>query len=182
MKKIILFILSTFLLSGCLKSRYLTEQYIKTQIEQHEENQFSSIKTYTIYKGVSNDGKSYLELTGYKYKNTKGLVIGADKYYNVGSKNNPSYVANIKYIVLTNQQAQNIVDNFSILNDKIKREKPYKNEEIYHDFTVSDNLFISLKKSGKISPSQYINFWILDEKFSITSYSVLENLKKFMKY
>lgn len=186
MKRTFLFssVLVAFLLTGCMQTRYLTERYIKTNIEHHNDGKFSSIKTYAIYKGASLGGGSYLELTGYKYANTKALVIGADKYYMARQKfkGDQTTIAEITYIELSIAQCKEIITNYKILQDKIKSEKPEKNEEIYHDFTVSKDLFISFRKSSSSSPITYIDFWIQGEKYSISTQKIIGGLNKFINY
>jgi len=71
--------LVALLLSGCLTTSYLTEQHIKTTIETHEENTFSTIKLFTLFQGKPKVGNGNLELTGYKWQDKKGLVISIEK-------------------------------------------------------------------------------------------------------
>ena len=183
-KSILLFsIVVIFLLTGCMQTRFITEKYIKTNIEIHNEGDFSTIKTYSIFKGISYGGSGYIELTGYKYGNKKALVIGADKYYlaRPNYKGDLSKVAVITYIELNLDQCKSILDNYGILLDKLDNEKPRTNEEIYHDYTVSKDLFISYRKSKAGDPT-FISFWIQGEKFSTTTSTIMKKLEKFMEY
>jgi len=186
MKKTILLssVLIAFLLTGCMQTRYITEKYIKTKIENHNEGEFSTIKTYTIFKGTSYDDGAYLELTGYKYANSKALVLGADKYYMARQKfkGDQTIIADIIYIELSLAQCKDIITNHKILQDKIKTEKPKMSEEIYHDFTVSKDLFISYRKSSGSSTVSNIDFWILGEKYSISTLTIINKLNKFINY
>lgn len=172
------------MLTSCMQTRYITEQYIKTNVEKHTEGEFSTIKTYTIFKGVSTNGNAYLELTGYKYTNTKALVIGADKYYVARQKfkGDQTVIADISYIELNEKQCRDILTNYKILQERIKKEKPRLNEEIYHDFSVSKNLFISFRKSSYDSKSGFIDFWINGEKFKVSTSKIMKKLNKFMEY
>ena len=68
-----------FLFTGCLPPQYITEKYIKNNLEVHEINKFSSIRLYPIFRGNVYGGKDYLELTGYKIGKRKGLLIGCIK-------------------------------------------------------------------------------------------------------
>jgi hypothetical protein len=186
MKKLFLVssLILTFFLSGCMQTRYITEQYIKTKIETHKEGEFSTIKTYSVFQGTALDGKSYLELTGYKYNTTKALVLGADKYYLARQKfkGDQTVDAEITYIELTADQCADILYNYSILQDKIRTENPRISEEIYHDYTVSKDLFISYRKSaGSMSVSD-IDLWIDGEKYSIATGTIMKKLSKFMSY
>jgi hypothetical protein len=176
--------LTVILLTGCMKSRYITEKYIKTNIETHIEGEFSNVSTYTIFQGIVNGGGAYLELTGYKYKDKKALVIGADRYYVARDKLNgyQTAIAEITYIELSIDQCNSIINNYKILQDKIKAEKPKKSEEIYHDFTVSKDLFICYKKSAGSSSVSFLDFWIKGHKYKVSTKLIIKKLKKFMEY
>jgi hypothetical protein len=167
-----------------MQTRYITEKYFKTKIENHNVGEFSTIKTYTIFKGLSNGRRGYLELTGYKYANSKALVLGADKYYMARQKfkGDQTMIADITYIELNMAQCKDIITNYIILLDKIKSEKPKMNEEIYHDFTVSKDLFISYRKSSGGSSVFDIDFWIQGEKYPISTQKIIKKLNKFMNY
>jgi hypothetical protein len=174
----------TILLSSCMQTRYITEKQIKNSIENHKENEFSTIRTYTVFKGSANGGGSYLELTGYKYDNKKALIIGADKYYMARKKfqGDNTVIADITYIELTLSQCKSILENYKVLQNKINKEKPKMNEEIYHDYTVSDDLFISYRKSSGSSSGTYIDFWIKGEKYRFSTSIVMNKLEKFINY
>ncbi len=178
------FLSLTLLFSGCMRTRYITEKYIKNNIEQHVEGKHSNIRTYSIFRGASYGGGSYLELTGYKYDSKKGLVIGADKYYQARQKfkGDQTVVAEYTYITLTLPQCKSILDNYKILLDKIKKEKVLTSEEVYHDFTVSEDLFISYRKSKGTSSIQYINLWVKGEKYLLSTGTLMQKLEKFMSY
>lgn len=184
MKKTFTIAVLTIFLTGCMKSRYITERYIKTNIEKHDEGEFSTLKTYTIFKGTVAGGGRYLELTGYKYNNKKELVIGADRYY-MARKNfveDQTTIAKITYINLTIPQCKAIVDNYRVLQNKIRTAKPRRNEEIYHDYTVSDDLFISYKKTAGKSSGTFIDFWIKGEKYSVVTNTIITKLENFLSY
>lgn len=184
MKKTFTITVLTLFLTGCMNTRYITERYIKTNIEKHSEGDFSTIKTYSIFKGVSYGGGAYLELTGYKYNNKKELVIGADRYYMARKKfpGDQTTIAEITYIDLTLAQCKAILDNYQVLQSKVKAAKPKINEEIYHDYTVSDDLFISYKRTSGRSSRGYIDFWIKGEKYSLATNAIIAKLEKFMSY
>ena len=176
MRRLSFLLVSTILLlTGCMQTRYITERYIKNEVEKHEPNNFSNLKTYTIFKGTSYNGSAYLEFTGYKYLGNKGLVIGADRYYLARQKfqGDKTVIAEIEYVQLTIEQCKAILDNQKILADKIKSEKPQLNEEVYHDFTISDDLFISYKKARGSMNVSYMDIWIRGSLFK----KVCQNLK-----
>lgn len=171
-------------LSGCMQTRYITERYIKNTIEKHQEGEFSTIRTYSIYQSSNFGTTTYLELTGYKYHQTKALVIGTDRYYQARQKfkGDQTVIADINYIELSELQCRNILTNYKILQDRIKKEKPRKHEEIYHDFTVSRDLFISFRKSAGEPSITYIDIWINGEKYRIATEKIMSKLTRFMNY
>jgi hypothetical protein len=181
--KILIFILIVFLISGCMRTRYITERYIKTKIENHTSNQFSSIRTYSIYKSEPG-APTYLELTGYKYKGNKALVIGADRYFNARKifPGDLTKKVDIYYLELTIDEVNMIIANHEALLKKIKSEKLKKNEEVYHDFTINESLFISLHKTSTKSGDLNIDFWLYGEKYSVKTRTIIGKLEKFMKY
>lgn len=186
MKKycILSIVLLLHLLTGCLQTRYITERYIKNEIEQHENGNHSSIKTYSIFKGIDVVNGGYIELTGYKYDSHKGLIIGTDKYYEARDnfKGDPTIIAAINFIELDIDQCQSILDNYILLLDKIKSERPKRNEEVYHDYTVSTDLFISYHKSTSDLDTDSIDLWVRGEKYSIATSSIMAKLRKFLDY
>lgn len=185
MKKIFtVTIILVLLLSSCMQTRQITEQYIKNNIEKHQENEFSTIRTFSIFKGKSFGGSAYLELTGYKYKNSKALVIGADKYYMARQKfqGDKTVIADITYIELTLPQCKAIMDNYIVLQEKLKTEKPKMSEEIYHDYTVSEDLFISYRISKASKSVAYIQFWIKGDKYRVSTTTIMKKLEKFINY
>ncbi|MFY7861790.1 MAG: hypothetical protein ACOVP5_06135 [Chitinophagales bacterium] len=182
------FLLSLILLpmifSACMETRYITEKYIKTKIENHNEGEYSTINTYSIYKGTTYNESAYIELTGYKYANNKALVIGADRYYKARENFNgdQTIIAEITYIELSLEQCKDILTNYKVLLDKLENEKPKRSEEIYHDFTVSKDLFISYRKSSGASILGFIDLWIQGEKYSIATFTLIDKLNKFINY
>ena len=177
-------IILTFILSGCMQMRYITEQQIKNNVENHVPNQVSSIRTYSIFKGMTFDNSAYLELTGFKYEGEKGLVIGADKYYQARQKfaADPTKIAEISYVRLSNEEVKAILVNYRLLQAKIKEQKIKANEEVYSDFTVNDNLFISFHKAKFAGNKNYIDFWVNKEKYTLETNTIMGKLEKFMEY
>lgn len=176
--------LSITILSSCRQTRYITEQYIKTEIEDHKINTYSQIKTYSIFKGVTTSRQQYVEFTGYKYNNQKGLVIGADRVYALRERfpNEAAKMVVVDYIKLTEEECKQIIDNYDKLVAQLTSEKPKMHEEIYADFTVNQNLFISLRKAGEPNELLYIHLWINKEKYSLSTYTLMRKLKEFLKY
>lgn len=174
-------------ISSCRPSRYITEQHIKNDIERHEVGQQSNIKTYNIFRGNTYTSGRYLELTGYKLKGNKGLVVGADRSYvtrRISNSNGGSVetVTLIDFIHLDLEECKSIISNYGRLIQKLKSEKPRMNEEIYHDYTVSKDCFISFRKTGASNGSENINIWIKGEKYSVPTTQFINRLKKFIEY
>lgn len=179
----------TFLQLSCRSARYITEQYIKNNIEEHKPGSSSSIRTYSMFKGNTANAGRYVELTGYKLNSRKGLVIGADRSYITKKVTGRTAVYTetetyIDYIHLSFEQAKSILVNYQVLQDLTKREKPRSSEEVYHDYTVSEECFISFRKSGNGDGSgiEYINLWIKGEKYRLNTRQLVAKLKRFSEY
>lgn len=178
-----LIVLTISIITSCTHTRPLTEQYIKTKIETHSAGNFSTIQTYSIFKGVSANKSGFMDLTGYKYNNTKKLVIGADIYVYVQKKykEDPTTGHKPNFIELTQEQCNSIITNYQILLDKIKSEKVRGSKEVTHDYTVSNELFISYKKTRNVTPV-LIDLWINGAKFSFDSKKIIKSINKFISY
>jgi hypothetical protein len=183
-QSLFLVVLSITILFSCRQTRYITEQYIKTEIEDHKTNTYSQIRTYSIFKGVTTSRQQYVEFTGYKYNNQKGLVIGADRVYALRERfpNEQAKMIVVDYIELTVDECKQIIENYDKLVAQLTSEKPKMHEEIYADFTVNQNLFISLRKAGEPNELLYIHLWINKEKYSLSTYTLMRKLKEFLKY
>lgn len=180
--RIILLFLTISMVS-CLPTRYITEKYIKTEIENHKPNEFSSIRLYSILKVNVNNGVDYIELTGYKSEVNKGLVIGAAKnVYFKNPQNDIKSEKQIVYINLTTDECKAIVENQKKLVERIKTEKVQFNEVVYHDFSVNKDLFISLRKGQGSSTIFLMDFWIKGEKYTVRTYLFMKKLSEFVNY
>lgn len=170
--KIALPILVLFLciLTSCNESRYITERYIKNNIEEHTEGSESSIRTYLLYRGATFNGDRYLELTGYKYKGKKGLVIGTDVLVSSKRRSKPEVTVVVlsDFTELSLAQAQTILDQYKVLLKKLQSEKVRKGESVYQDFTISKDVFISFRKMKGNSEKDKINFWVKGEKYTVS--------------
>jgi hypothetical protein len=127
---------------------------------------------------------SHLEMTGYKYNTQKGLVIAAYQYYKDRKqfKDDNTILSNTFFIKLDTAQCRTILTNYNQLESKIKLEMPNTEEEVYIDFTVSDELFISMRKAkGSMTPND-VYLWIKGEKYTIASDALLNNLEDFLKW
>lgn len=93
-----------------------------------------------------------------------------------------SWATKTDFVHLNERECQSIVDNYKSLSEKIKSEKKTKiNEEIYYDFTVSDDCFISFRKYTS-SSTYIINIWIKGEKYTMKGTDMINSLEKFLKY
>ncbi|MBI3500793.1 MAG: hypothetical protein HY063_03280 [Bacteroidetes bacterium] len=183
---------------GCRHTRYLTEQYIKTNVEEHNGNEFSRLETYSIFqKHLHNQsgsfkGFAYLELTGYKHKGKTGMVIGAEKYHLNGKKLfkiltlSSSLETNITYVNLDLNQCKALLSNYKDLRQKIKAEKPKPFVAIYQDFNASKDFYISYRASYNPlfnkPKTKHIDFWIKGEKYHLRTRIFMKKFMNFMKY
>jgi hypothetical protein len=180
---IVLFIM---LVSSCTQTRSLTEQYIKTEVEQHEPRARSSIRTYSIYKSpVSSTTTKYVELTGYKYNGVKGMVLGADRYTRYRAKLTGMPVAGIEvtYVILTEAECQAMLDFEPVIRAALKSApRGGAGEEVYEDYTVKEGVFISYRKYVGMSSPTKIDLWIDGHKYTLPANTFLKKLRKFMAY
>jgi len=192
----IFFISASFIFSGCRHTRYLTEQYIKTTIEEHPDNEFSRLETYSIFqKHLRNQsgsfkGFAYLEFTGYKQKGKTGMVIGAEKYHFKGRRLfkliSAPLETNSTYINLDLNQCKALLSNYKELRQKIKTEKPKPYVIIYQDFNASKDFYISYRACHYMllgtPKAWFIDFWIKGEKYHIRTRVFMKKFMKFMEY
>ena len=192
---ILFFIFSSIFIS-CRQTRYLTEQYIKTNIEEHTDNEFSRLETYSIFqKHLHNQsgsfkGTAYIELTGYKHKGKSGIIIGAEKYHFNGRRLFKLISAppetNTTYINLNLNECKALLSNYKELKQKIKTEKPKPFVVIYQDFNASKDFYISYRAGYnpifKIPQTMYIDFWIKGEKYHLKTRTFMKKFMKFMKF
>ena len=190
-----LLLLCSFFCS-CRHTRYLTEQYIKSNIETHTENDFSRLETYSIFqKHLHNQsgsfkGFAYIELTGYKHSGKSGIIIGAEKYNFKGRRllkiiSSP-LETNTTYINLDLNQCKALLSNYKELRVKIKAEKPKPYVAIYQDFNASKDFYISYRASYNLlfkkPRTRYIDFWIKGEKYHIRTRVFMKKFQKFMTF
>lgn len=181
---VLVLILAFVVFTGCKQIRYITERYVKNNVETHKEGQQSSIRTYTIYRGSPLQSTRYLEFTGFKYQGNKGLIIGTSQRSMNRKKFKEDFTMIVEYdfTELSLMQAQSILDQYEVLLNKLKSEKVIKNESVYHDFTVSKDIFISFKKTRQKKGSDTMNIWIKGEKYSLPLKQIIKRLKQFVKY
>lgn len=178
------FVMGLILCWGCTGPRYVTEKYIKTRVEPHITNAYSSVKLLHLYTGKCIGTESYLELTGYKKDSTKYLIVAADRYFMARKKikSSPVGVGEVTFIQLTPAQCQAFIDNYQVLQVQIKPDKPGNKETYYRDFTISDDLFISLRKGYGGEPESQVDLWIKGERYTTDARTLLRNIQKFLTY
>lgn len=169
-----------------MQTRYITEQYIKNNIETHERGALSNIRTYSIHQQATKSTASrYVELTGYKYHGQKGMVIGVDRYYRTAARQTglPMDMTAYTYVVLTEAEAKAMHNNIATIRGEIKAEaRPRYGEEVYVDYTVNENVFISVRRTAGNSRTTVIHLWVKGEKYTLKFSSFPKKLKKFLDY
>ena len=178
------FIALMVVLGSCSTVRYDTERYLKTNVERHKTGEYSQLKIMSLYNQTSMKDGSHLEMAGYKYENHKGLVMVAYQYYKdrKPTKDDNNVISNTAFVKLDTAQCRTILTNCSELETKLKNEIPKSEEEIFADFTVSDDLFISMVKAkGSQIPSD-IYLWIKGEKYTMNIEAWTTTLEEFMKW
>tara|TARA_B100000795_G_C22577301_1_gene352413 strand:- start:70 stop:657 length:588 start_codon:yes stop_codon:yes gene_type:complete len=192
MKNIFLLTCLTILLIGCsITPRLGTEGYIKRNIEKHLINEFSEIQIFTIGQsvvvGVEGKGGGYMELVGYKYNNKEGLVISSDKR-GIEKKSGVITSKGITkyYNVLSLENCKMIIEKYEILKQKGKDslKKRKRNNTLYFDYTISEDLFISIEHVNK-GVSEYLSilhFWIDGQKYSVNSDQIIDDLTSFIDW
>ncbi len=175
----------TVLFSSCLAPREITEHYIKNNLEKHVVGQAQSSVTYSIYKGLSLDQTSYLEMTGFKQGDEKKLIIGVDKYYKLRPNftGEQTTLAEIFYLELDMSEFALFYSELIRLEEKAVSQMAGKNETTYLDFTITPDFFISSSKFNTTSPGMFnVDLWINGEKFVISTNQLFDQLEKFKKW
>ena len=197
MKNILLITISLSILSvGCKTPRLGTETYIKNSIEEHTPTQFSEIQTFTIFQGpvtgVKKKGGGYLELVGYNYKNEKKLVISSDKtgikkkMFKEDQGTTSFKGKTIYYNTISLKDCRTLVEKYEELIEKGKSslDRRKLNNTLYFDYTISENLYISIEHVNKSSTGyrMYIHIWLNGQKFSLSSRKIIPKINKFINW
>lgn len=183
MKALILSLCIIIIFTKCSHTRLVTEQFIKNEIEKHENKEFSSIRIYSLYKKKLSD-VTFIELSGYKYNGEKKLVITADKLSSLKKayKEDNTKLQKIKFVVLDVNQCEGILNNYQKLKELIKNEKQKRSEDIYSDYTISKDFFISFKRMKKHQGMEKMDLWINGEKYTVVTQEIINKLNKFIEY
>jgi hypothetical protein len=183
MKALILSFCILFIFTKCSHTRYVTEQFIKNEIEKHENKEFSSIRIYSIYKKKLSD-VSFIEFSGYKCNNEKKLIITVDKLSALKKsfKEDETKLKKIRFVVLNEEQCKAIINSYQDLFLRIENTKQKRNEDVYSDYTVSKDLFLSIKRMGKNQRIDNTDIWIDGDKYTVVTYEFINKLNKFIEY
>jgi len=184
MKKYIIFIIGAFTIQSCMVSSVvssnISEQYIKTNIQQHTQNEFNSMNLKTIYKSIG------FEFVAFKTESRKGMLVRGNKYYNLPKQVESELIIQQEYdfVVLNITDLEDLLSKFetlSIMSEEISVKHP--NIEEYVDYTVNDDFFISFRKDVSIKKRpNSINLWISELKYTMSSYSFKSNIEDAIKY
>lgn len=179
MKKYILFIIGAFTIQSCMVvsavSSNVSEQYIKTNIQKHIPFEFNAMNLKTIYKNVS------FEFVAFKTESSKGMLVRANKYYNLPKKveNETIIMQEYDFVVLNIDELTDVLTKLNSLSAKIEvKEIEHPNIEEYVDYTVSDDFFISYRKDQtSYDKPRFIQLWISGLKYKILASEFSENLQ-----
>lgn len=183
MKAFILSLCMIIIFTKCSHTRLVTEQFIKNEVEKHENKEFSSIRIYSLYKKKLSD-VTFIELSGYKYNNEKKLVITVDKLSALKKafKEDETKLRKIRFVVLDEEQCKGILNSYLDLRIRIENEKQKRSEDIYSDYTVSKDLFVSFKRMNKNQRMEKMDLWINGEKYTVVTKEIINKLNKFIEY
>jgi len=196
-------ILLSMLPSCYTKKHNITEHYIKVYKQEHKLKEFSNIRIKQIYSNEDYDNSidSYIEFAGVKYNNQKFLVVGiakitaeqdmmendiasnASEVSDAPTSETPvKYQNGLSYATLSVEQCMDIVEKIEDLQKRIKSERTELNENVYFDYTVADDLIISVMKNSDNSTSEFISIWIKGQKHSVRTVDLSNALQSFLKY
>ena len=176
--------------TGCLTTAALedpTEHYIKTQVEQHDSGQQSTVRIFPLINLTATNCSTELQLTGYKYDGSKNIVICVRPFHMGGKTGATKVYDSLTFVELNVEEVRAIVTNYQTLEQKILAEKPVPGEYVYHDYTVNDRVFISYR--GTLNPvlkqviqSLTIDMWVNSVKYSLPARDLMDKLQVFLSY
>lgn len=182
-KPLIVVMFSLLYFTSCnVSTRQLTEQYIKTEIEDHiiGEQHYSSI--HLIYqRALVNNGEDYVELAGYVGENEKKMIIAADKFYKMRAefKGDKTLLQEVSFIELTEDDCKAILkNNRSLLSEISQAKSNSKKEKMFSDYTVNENMFVSYSKRKDNNVIYHI--WLYGVKYNISSKTLNEAIEEFL--
>lgn len=182
-KPLIVVMFSLLYFTSCnVSTRQITESYIKTEIEDHivGEQYYSSI--HLIYqRALVDNSQDYVELAGYVGENEKKMIIAADKIYRLRMeyKGDRTLLQQVAFVELSEDECKAILkNNRSLLSEISKAETKSKKEEMYSDYTVNENMFVSFSKKRNSKIAYHI--WLYGVKYNISSRTLNESIEEFL--
>jgi len=178
MKKYILIALGVLTIQSCMvtSNSYISENYIKTNIQEHIPDKFSKLETNEIYTN------SNIEFTAFLTEDKEGLLIRGVKYYSTPKIVESERVVyeESNFVILELKDMRKIIAKLQSLKDMATSMKVEDLYELnYVDYTVSNDLFISYQKDVHSFDSlKYIYLWISSLKYTVESDDFLEILKE----
>jgi len=182
-KSIVIGVLALVYFTSCnVSTRQITENYIKTEIEDHfvGEQHLSSIHLI-FQRTLVDNSQDYVELAGYIGETEKKLIIAADKIYKQRAKfkGDQSLLQEVAFIELTENECKAILKNNKSLFDEInKAEINSRKEKMYSDYTVNENMFVSFSKRKNSKIAYHI--WLYGTKYNINAKTFDESLVNFL--
>lgn len=140
MKSIIIIILSVLLYSCSttnMKPSYFTEAYIKTNLQEHINEEVSTISIRSKYKLYSDKGLEIQEYNFVEYKDKSYFVMTFRDMDN----ENPNI------IILNKEECKKLLTGIVEIIFNAKSTTPIENNVEYFDYTVRKDIFFSALKN-----------------------------------
>jgi hypothetical protein len=167
------------ILCGCIQVRPSSVPYLKNEIQDHPIGQYSTIRSLVLIQTIATSEEDQFELLAYKKPGEKGLLLS-------GSKHSPYKISDTRYLlpvlhhaVITEAQARVLYDSIDELMVRMKAETPQRSETVWHDFTVNDRVYVSVKTGYR---DYDYAFWVNGDRFLVSGVDIKEKLKKFLDY
>jgi hypothetical protein len=181
MKKLLIASSFLMLLFSCKQTSYITEIYIKNNIQFHKANETEdiSIKPIANFSMPSSGGVYNIEFTGYNYKGAQGLVIGSDR--KVIGKALITPVIERQFAVLTPAECKRVIEELNKGYDILKKKRVLGSEVYYTDYTPNKYIyFCVVKKTGGNPPVAQV--WIGERKYEFYYNALLSKLERFLEW
>jgi len=164
------------------KNLDLTENYLKNNIQHHKVGAYSTVKYRLYSRNIGAKSNVKVEILGYKYEDTKGLLIGAVNKINLKTQyQNIVVLSNKKVIELTVKECELIIAKKDEINKKFNAIKTKKNENKTIDYTVN-NQFVIGYSLNSINSNIIIDLWIKGEKYTVDETYFYSILNQFILY
>ena len=97
-------------------------------------------------------------------------------------KEDETKLQKIRFIILDEDQCKGILNSYLDLRIRIENEKQRRSEDVYSDYTMSKDLFISFKRMSKNQRMEKMDLWINGEKYTVVTKEIINKLNKFIEY